>query len=355
MKALVLAGGKGTRLRPLTYTIAKQLIPVANRPILHYVMHHLQEAAIGEVGVIISPETGQQVRQALAEVETDLHLTYIVQEQPLGLAHAVTTARDFLGDDPFVMYLGDNLIGQGIRTFVDAFVERNADAVVLLKEVKDPRPFGVVELDHDGRVRRLVEKPEKPLSNLALVGMYVFGPAIHDAIQSIEPSWRGELEITDAIQRLIDRGREVHGAILSGWWLDAGKKDDLLEANRVVLDSWIERDVQGNVDGDSRIVGRVVIEEGASVKRSHVRGPIVVGTGTLIEGTTVGPYTSIGRYCSVLGSALKDCVVLDGVQLHGVHGLKDSIIGRNAVVECLKPNRHQTVRLMIGDDAEVQL
>ncbi len=354
MKALVLCGGKGTRLRPLTYTTAKQLIPVANRPILYYVMEHIRDAGIRDVGIVISPETGQQVRLALDHAGLDLRLTYILQEQPLGLAHAVKTARAFLGDQPFVMYLGDNLIGQGIRHLVEMFEQAAPDALVLLKEVNDPRMFGVAELDGNGKVRRLVEKPKEPLSNFALVGVYLFGPAIHAAIDGLEPSGRGELEITDAIQRLVDNGRAVHSSILGSWWLDTGKKDDLLEANRVVLDEWIQRDVRGSLDDTSRLLGRVVLEEGATVRRSQIRGPAVVGAGTMIVEAFIGPYTSIGLNCSVIGSRLEHCVLLDGVRVERVQRLEDSIIGRGAVVRRLHDD-HQVVRLMIGDDAEVLL
>jgi glucose-1-phosphate thymidylyltransferase len=354
MKALVLAGGKGTRLRPLTYTTAKQLIPVANRPILYYVMEHLHDAGIQDVGVVISPETGRQIRQALDQLGFDLRLTYIVQEQPLGLAHAVKTAQPFLGDQPFVMYLGDNLIGDGIRPLLESFERSAPDALVLLKEVTDPRMFGVAELDGKGNVRRLIEKPKDPASNLALVGVYLFGPAIHEAIDRLEPSWRGELEITDAIQGLVDRGRAVHSAVLEGWWLDTGKKDDLLEANRVVLDEWIQRDVRGAVDDASQLIGRVVLEGGAVMKRSQIRGPAVVGAGTIIEDAFIGPYTSIGSDCSITASTLEHCVLFDRVRVEGVQRLEDSIIGTGAVVRRLH-GRHQAVRLMLGDDAEVLL
>ncbi|MDR5684526.1 MAG: glucose-1-phosphate thymidylyltransferase [Armatimonadota bacterium] len=354
MKALVLAGGKGTRLRPLTYTVAKQLIPVANVPILHYVMRHLEEAEIHDVGVILSPETGDQVRASLESANFSLDFTYILQEAPLGLAHAVKVARPFLGDEPFVMYLGDNLIGRGIRHLVAEFFDRRADALVLLKEVADPRRFGVAELDGSGRVRRLVEKPKEPPSNLALVGVYLFGAAVHEAVDEIEPSWRDELEITDAIQRLVERGRTVHSAVLDAWWLDTGKKDDLLEANRVVLDEWVRRDVAGEVDGASRVTGRVQVERGAHVVRSEIRGPVVVGAGAVVEDSFVGPYTSIGPRCAVRGSVLQHCVLLEGAVVDGIQRLEDSVVGQNAVVRRAQSN-HRALRLMVGDDAEVVL
>lgn len=354
MKGLVLAGGRGTRLRPLTYTTAKQLIPVANKPILLYVMSHLQQAGIRDVGVIVSPETGSQVRACLDAADLGLNLRYLLQEEPLGLAHAVRIARDFLGDDPFVMYLGDNLIGQGITHLVEDFATSGPDALILLKEVADPRMFGVAELDGDGHVRRLIEKPQSPPSNLALVGVYVFGPSIHDAVDRIEPSWRNELEITDAIQRLVDDGRIVKSAILESWWLDTGKKDDLLEANRVVLDEWTQRHVAGSVDAHSRVAGRVRIEEGAQVRNSEIRGPAVIGAGTVVEDTFVGPFSSIGPGCTLRASTLQHCVVLEGARIEGVQRLEDSVVGRNAVVRRAQGN-HRALRLMIGDDAEVSL
>lgn len=354
MKALVLSGGRGTRLRPLTYSIPKQLIPVANRAIIHYVLRHIRDAEIREVGVIISPETGAQVKDALAQNCAGLDVTYILQDQPRGLADAVRVARGFLHDDAFVMYLGDNLIGHGIREFVHEFRASSADAVILLKEVPDPRMFGVAEVDGMGRVLRLVEKPKHPATNLALVGAYVFGPAIHDAIARIEPSWRGEWEITDAIQRLIEDGRTVRSVKLDTWWLDAGKKDDLLEANRVVLDEWCTRDLQGDVDDESRLIGRVTVERAARVCRSEVRGPVVIGGGAVIESAYIGPYTSIGSNCVIRHSAVEGSVILERVRLEGVIGLMQSIIGRNAVIK-RNEDRRQMVRLTIGDDAEVIL
>ncbi len=354
MKALVLAGGKGTRLRPLTYTMAKQVVPVANRPVLHYVMTHLQEAGIQDVGVIISPETGDQIQEVLSSNPWGLRFTFIPQEQPLGLAHAVKVAREYLGEDPFVMYLGDNLIGHGIREFVTSFQESGADAVILLKEVEDPRRFGVAEVDERGNVIRLIEKPKEPPSNLALVGVYVFSPAIHQAIQQIQPSWRGELEITDAIQKLLEMGKRVQSFVLQSWWLDTGKKDDLLEANRVVLDEWVQREIHGEVDDASQVVGRVRVEEGARIEQSVIRGPAVIGKGARITNSFIGPFTSVGDQCHIEHSVLEHCVLLEGAKVLGVERLEDSVIGRNAHVARTKQNS-RAYRLMIGDDAEVLL
>jgi len=354
MKALILAGGKGVRLRPITYTIAKQLIPVANKPILHYVKEHLMEAGIQDFNVIISPETGSDIKKALSESESDLRISYIMQEEPLGLAHAVKVARNHLRDDPFVMYLGDNLIGQGIRELVEGFQTSGADALILLKEVKDPRMFGVAEVDSSGRVRRLIEKPAEPHSNLALVGVYIFSPVIHAAIEQVKPSRRGELEITDAIQKLLEQGYTVESVILHSWWLDCGKKDDLLEANRVVLDELIMRGIDGVVGENSKVYGRVQLAQGASVRNSTIRGPAVIGENTVIDGSFVGPFTSIGSNCQIQHSIIEHAVILDGVRMVGVSRLEDSIIGRNAVIRKEDTN-HRALRLMIGDDAEVIL
>ena len=353
MKALVLCGGRGTRLRPLTHTLPKQLIPIANRPVVHYVMDHLRAAGVQDVGVIVAPETRDSIRESLAPNPWGLRFQFLVQEHPLGLAHALIVAREFTGRDPFIMYLGDNLVGSGLQPLVELFREEHADAVVLLKEVADPTRFGVAELDGAGRLVRLVEKPEHPPSNLALVGVYIFSAAIHDAVSHITPSRRGELEITDAIQRLLVTGRPVHGERLSTWWLDCGKKDDLLEANRTVLDEWTQRHIDGEVDQDSRILGRVDMERGARVERSEIRGPTVIGAGTVVQDAFIGPYTSIGQRCVIRNSALQHSVVLDGASVDGSERLEDSVLGRNAVVR--KDGQRRPLRLMIGDDAEVLL
>jgi len=354
MKALVLAGGKGTRLRPLTYTLAKQLIPVANRPIIHYVMDQISRVGIKKVGVIIAPETGSQIEASLAENSWGLDFTFIVQDEPKGLAHAVMVARDFLQDEPFLMYLGDNLIGQDINDFVREFQATEPDAMILLKEVEDPRMFGVAEVDPSGNVKRLEEKPKEPPSKLALVGIYLFSPAIHEAVREIRPSFRGELEITDAIQRLLDKGKIVKSFILEHWWLDTGKKDDLLEANRVVLDEMIVRKLEGKIDETSKAFGRVTLAKGAHLEKSIIRGPVVIGKDTVVRNSFIGPYTSIGNNCIIENATIEHSVILDGARILNIDRIEDSVIGRNAIVASGKENT-KALRLMIGDDAEVRL
>ena len=331
MKGLILAGGRGTRLRPLTRTLAKQLIPVANRPILHYVVDQIAKVGITQIGVIISPETGSQIQEALAHKGGIVEFSFILQEEPLGLAHAVLTARDFLDEDPFLMYLGDNLIGGDLRGFVDFFHRVNPDALILLKKVEDPRLFGVATLDASGCVIGLDEKPERPRSSLALVGTYAFSPSVHQAISRLEPSWRGELEITDALQLLIDGGGDVRSILLHQWWLDTGKSDDLLAANRVVLNETISRDLHGDIDCDSTVIGNVRLEKGACVKESTIHGPVVIGSGTTIVSSSIRPYTSIGDGCSIVHSAVAESVILNGTRIVDAF-LEASLIGANAEV-----------------------
>ncbi len=354
MRALVLCGGKGTRLRPLTHTLPKQLIPIANRPIVYYVMDRIRDVGIRDVGVIVAPETRDQIQEALAQNPWGFSLTFLLQEQPLGLAHTLIVAREFIGSDPFILCLGDNLIGTSLQTVVELFHRETADAVVLLKDVKDPRQFGVAVLDGAGKLVRLVEKPKEPPSNLVLVGVYAFSATVHEAVQEIRPSWRGELEITDAIQWLLEKGKRVLSERLQTWWLDCGKKDDLLEANRVVLAEWIRREIHGSIDERSKVIGRVMVEGGARIENSEVRGPAVIGKGTIVQDAFVGPSTSIGRECVVRRSALEHCVILDSVLVEGVERLEDSVLGRNAIVRGSIGN-HRTLRLVIGDDAEVTM
>src|ERR671917_213065 len=292
LKGLILSGGRGTRLRPITFTSAKQLVPVANKPVLFYGIEAMASAGIEEVGIIIAPETGAEIRSAAGDgSQFGVSIEYIEQDEPLGLAHALLTAEPFLGQSPFVMYLGDNLLRDGIVDLVATFRNEQPDALILLTPVPDPEHYGVAELN-DGRVARLVEKPKEPQTDLALVGVYMFTPAIFDAARSIEPSWRGELEITDAIQGLVDRGMRVDPHIVHGWWKDTGQVQDMLEANRLILDD-IEERVEGELV-DSRVEGRVVIEQGARLERSTVRGPAIVGRGSHIADAYIRPYTAIG-------------------------------------------------------------
>lgn len=352
MKALVLAGGKGTRLRPLTYTIPKQLVPVANRPVIHYVIDQIIKCGIFEIGVVVSPDTATQVMESLNTNPWGANFTYIEQPQPLGLAHAVKVSHTYLKNDPFVMYLGDNLVGEDIKQYVEAFDSSSTEAVILLKSVDDPKVFGVAETDEHGEVIRLVEKPQNPPSNLALMGIYVFSPYIHEAINQIKPSDRGELEITDAIQQIINLGYSVKSFIVKSWWLDTGKKDDLLEANRVILGELDSSTINGHMDMHSNINGRIHLSDETQLIHSRIDGPAIIGDGTLIEHSSIGAYTSIGNNCKIQESELRNCVILDHAQIIGVKNLEDSIIGRSSIIKCQSTDS-QSLRLMIGDDNEV--
>ncbi len=352
MKALVLSGGKGTRLRPLTFTLAKQLIPVANKPILGYVLDQIAETDIKDVGLIIAPDTGQYVREYVRDgSEWDFKVTYILQD-PLGLAHAIKTARSFLKESEFVMCLGDNLQGEGIVNLVKRFEQESMDALILLKEVKDPTKFGVAVLDGKGNVMKLMEKPKEPPSNLAIVGTYLFSSRVHPAIDRIQPSWRGELEITDAIQQMINMGFKVNAEILNTWWLDTGKKDDILSANAKILDEYIERDTKGTIE-NSTVEGRVRVDKSAKIINSTVRGPCIIGKNTLIEDSFIGPYTSIGDEAHVTDSTVEYCVILENAVIKGVERLEESLIGRNAKI--LKNKKHRILKLNIGDYSEVEI
>ena len=354
MKGLVLAGGAGTRLRPITHTSAKQLVPVANKPILFYGLEALVDAGITDIGIVVG-DSAEEIKAAVGTGERfGARITYLRQDRPLGLAHAVLVARQFLADEPFVMYLGDNMLEARLRDFVEEFADDpDAAAQILLVRVPDPQRFGVAEVDAAGHVVRLVEKPASPPSDLALAGVYLFTPAVHEAVQAIRPSGRGELEITDAIQWLIDHGMRVRTHLLTGWWIDTGKLTPLLEANRLILER-LEADVAGEVDESSDIEGRVVVEEGAVVKNSTVRGPSIIGAGTRIVNSWVGPFTAIAGNCEVLDSEIEHSVVLEGSRITGVARIADSLVGRN--VEITRGTRRgKAVRVMLGDHSSVEL
>ncbi|MGW7261311.1 glucose-1-phosphate thymidylyltransferase [Streptomyces sp. NPDC054834] len=353
MKALLLSGGSGTRLRPITHTSAKQLVPVANKPVLFYGLEAIAEAGITQVGIIVG-DTAEEIREAVADGSAfGLDVTYIPQAAPLGLAHAVLVAREFLGDDDFVMYLGDNFIVGGITGLVDAFRSERPDAQILLTKVPNPTAFGVAELNAAGQVIGLEEKPRHPKSELALVGVYLFSPAIHEAVRAIEPSRRGELEITDAIQWLIDAGRDVRSTTISGYWKDTGNVTDMLEVNRSVLET-LERRIDGTVDDDSEIIGRVRIEPGAKVTGSRIVGPVVVGANTVITDSYVGPFTSIAGDCRIEDSEIEYSIVLRDSSMSGVRRVEASLIGRNVEVTPA-PRKPAAHRFVLGDHSKVQI
>jgi len=354
MKALVLAGGRGTRLRPITYVIPKQLIPIANKPILHYVMDQLKEANITDVGIIIAPETGKQIVDSLKYNPWKHKFTFILQKEPLGIAHAIKLAKNYLKENPFITYLGDNLIETSISTFLEIFNERKPDALIFLKEVPNPQSFGVVVMDKEGKIAKLIEKPQKPPSNLALVGVYIFTPSIYDIIDDLKPSWRGEYEITDAIQKLLDNGKIVIAHKLKGWWLDTGKKDDLLEANTLVLDKYIKLSINGKICVNTKVSGRVEIGKDTTVTNSIIKGPSIIGKGSIIKNSYIGSYTSIGNNVKIIDSVIQNSVILDYAEIINVDRLEDSLVGKNAKVY-KKEGSYRAYRVSIGDYSEVEI
>jgi glucose-1-phosphate thymidylyltransferase len=352
VKALVLAGGSGTRLRPFSYSMPKQLIPVANQPVLLHCLEALRQAGVSEVGMIVG-DTGAEIRAVVGDgARLGLDITYLHQERPLGLAHCVSVAREYLADDDFVMYLGDNILVGGITELADQFRATRPDAQVVVTPVADPREYGVAEVDPDGRVIRLVEKPAQPRSDLALIGVYFFTPAIHTAVAAIAPSRRGEYEITDAIEWLVRRGDTVTARVFSGYWKDTGRIQDVLECNRVLLERVVPR-VAGEVDAASELVGPVVVEPGAKVVRSRIVGPSVVAADCVVEDSYVGPYTALGPACSLNGAGVEYSILLAGAAVEQVRGIHGSLIGRAATVRgTVERSQH---RLVVGDHTQVEI
>jgi glucose-1-phosphate thymidylyltransferase len=352
MKALVLAGGSGTRLRPITHTSAKQLLPIANKPVLFYGLEALRDAGITDVGMVVGA-TAAEIRAAVGDGSAfGLQVTYLHQTAPLGLAHAILIARDYLADAPFVLYLGDNFIVGGISALTDSFREACPDAQILLTRVPNPRDFGVATLDGSGRVTGLEEKPSRPKSDLALVGVCMFSPAVHIAVRRIKPSARDELELTDALQWMIDHGQRIESTVITGYWKDTGSVGDLLEANRTVLEG-IEARLAGTVDAASEIIGRVVVEPGARIERSRIVGPAVIGPGTTVVGSYIGPYTSIAGGCLVEESEIEYSIVMADATIRGARRLEASLLGR-AVQVSPPPGYREASRLVLGDHSCVQ-
>lgn len=356
MRGLILAGGTGSRLRPLTYTSAKQLIPVANKPILFYAIETLRDAGIEEV-ILVVGDTEAEIREAVGDGSRfGVRASYVRQEAPLGLAHAVRVAEPFLRGDDFCMFLGDNLLQGGIRALIDAYRARSPDAMILLSRVENPQEFGVAQLDGEGRVVRLVEKPKHPPSNLALVGVYLFKECIFDAVRDLRPSWRNELEITDAIQILIDRKYHVHSQEVSGWWKDTGKPEDVVEANRLILDGLEGSNVppEAIVSG-SRLEGRIHLEPGARVIDSVLRGPVIVGSGAVIERSFIGPFTSVGREARVADAEIQNSIIMDEAAVRGIVGADASLIGRGARIERDGTHVPRAMCFVLGDRSRVVL
>jgi len=351
MKALILSGGYGTRLRPLTYSQQKQLIPVANKPVLFYAIEDVIEVGVKEIGIITGPNR-EQVIETVSSVEWDAEITFIHQGDPKGLAHAILVAEEFLGDDEFVMYLGDNILRDGVLEHASKFRKLKPDSLILLTEVDEPQRFGVAELDEGGRVKRLVEKPKVPPSNYALVGIYFFKPVIIEACKNIKPSWRNELEITDAIQWLVENGYKVEASIVEGWWKDTGKPEDILEANRLVLDD-IKRELP--IKTKAKIHGRVVVGEGTEIDDNTViKGPVIIGRNCRIINSYIGPYTSIGDGCIIENTEIEDSVVLENCEIRNAGRILESLIGRGVVIT--NAQKFPIGRkLIIGDNSQLVL
>lgn len=351
MKGLILSGGKGTRLRPLTFTSAKQLVPVANKPVLFYAIEDLVAAGIDDIGIVVG-QTAPEIKAAVGSGERwNAKVTYIEQPDPLGLANAVVVAESYIQDEPFIMYLGDNMLENSVAPFVQSFKENNWDCQVLLKKVANWDQFGVAELEN-GRVKRLVEKPREFVSDLALVGIYMFNHHIFEAVHNIKPSWRNEYEITDAIQYLLDHNYHVHPRVLEGWWIDTGKLEDMLEVNHLVLDK-LTPSVEGLVDADSQIKGKVIVDSGAEIINSNIRGPVIIGKGTRIVNSYIGPYTAIHHGCTITNSEIEHSIILENSQIIDLPGrLEDSLIGRNVEIS-RSPIKPKAYKMLLGDNSKV--
>jgi len=357
MKGVLLSGGTGSRLRPITHTGPKQLVPVANKPVLEYAIEDFKQAGITEIGIILGHKGRDEIQELLGDgSEYGVEITYIVQGNPLGLAHAAGCARDFVGDDDFVMYLGDNILKSGITDLVESFEAGNYGAGIALQEVDNPQAFGIADVDDAGNVTELIEKPDEPPTNLALIGMYVFSPAVFDAIDDLEPSWRGELEITDAIQSLLDTGHEIDSHVVEGWWKDTGKPEDILEANRLVLEDRA-LEIQGTVESDATVEGRVELDKTSTIKdEAVVRGPVSIAEDTVIEaGSYVGPYTSIGPNSTLEGVHVENSVIIGDSEITTSGKIVDSLLGRGTNIGSGDSLLPEGRRLVVGENSQLKL
>ncbi|MDD1773981.1 MAG: glucose-1-phosphate thymidylyltransferase [Methanobacterium sp.] len=355
MKGLILSGGHGTRLRPLTHTGPKQLIPIANKPVLYYAIEDLKEAGVTEIGLILGTNMPEKVQEAVGDGSRfGVNITYIMQGEPKGLAHAVAVAQEFVGDESFIMYLGDNILKSGIMEFVEGFEDSDYQARILLQPVENPRQFGVAELDNNGNVINLVEKPEHPKSDLALVGIYLFKSSIFEAITQIKPSWRGELEITDAIQQLLNSNLKVDSHIVRGWWKDTGKPEDVLDANHLILDM-LESQINGEVEDGAKISGRVFIGKGSRIKKNTViRGPVSIGENCEID-AYIGPYTSIGDNSVIKGGEIESSIVVGDAVIKCNERIIDSLIGNHSHIISMENSLPKGYRFIIGENSLVNI
>ena len=354
MKGVILHGGSGTRLRPLTYSGPKQLIPIANKPVSQYALEDIASCGVSEVAIILGPTFPELVREHFGDgSKFGVNISYIQQDEPKGIAHAIGLCEDFVGGQDFVVYLGDNMLQRGIGRHASQFHKDSSEAMVLLKEVDDASRFGVAQLDGEGKLVRLVEKPNEPPSRFAVIGVYFFRPSIFESIKLLKPSWRGELEVTDAIQGLVDRGLKVGYSVVEGWWFDTGKKDDILEVNALVLDERAKAEMIGQ-STNSKVSGRVQVAKGSKIINSTIRGPVAIAEDCVIEGSIIGPHTSMGRFCKVKDSNVEHCVLLEGSELDGVERLEESLIGKYCKVRQDARNR-RTLNVHLGDYSEVVL
>jgi len=353
MKGVILHGGAGTRLRPLTFSGPKQLIPVANKPISQYVLEDLRDSGIKQIAIILGNVYPEKVVNHYGDGSRfGVKITYIHQGEPKGIAHAVGLCKEFVAMDEFVVYLGDNLIQHGIKKYLNEFQSGEYDGYILLKEVEDPTRFGVAKFDDSGKLVDVVEKPKQPPSNYAIVGIYFFKPVVFDIIKELKPSWRGEYEITDTIRLMMQKGYKIGYSVIDGWWFDTGKKDDILQVNSIILDERIKREIKGETI-NSRIDGRVTIGEGSKIINSTVRGPCIIGRNCAIEDSYIGPYTSIGDNARIIKSSIEFSIVLEKVTIEGIDRLEESLIGENA--KLIKASKRNAIKLHIGDYSEVIL